>query len=72
MSKGTFRNYVCTKGARGGQLGAILCKLLRLEVYIKRGGEGVPKIVKHLFSLIAFQVKRNMIVPRQHMPFRLT
>ena len=39
--KGTFKNYVCTKGGRrGGQLGAILCKLFRLEVYIKRGGGG--------------------------------
>ena len=28
------------KGGRGGQLGAILCKLFRLEVYIKRGGGG--------------------------------
>ena len=27
----------------GGQLGAILCKLLRLEVYIKRG-EGVKNL----------------------------
>ena len=42
--KGTFRNYVCTKGGRGGQLGAILCKLFRLEVYIKRGeGHKYPK-----------------------------
>ena len=28
------------KGGSGGQLGAILCKLFRLEVYIKREGGG--------------------------------
>ena len=31
---------------RVGQLGAILCKLFRLEVYIKEGGGG-PKSRKH-------------------------
>ena len=31
------------KGGEGGQLGAILCKLFRLEVYIKRG-EGVKNL----------------------------
>ena len=28
------------KGGEGGKLGAILCKLFSLEVYIKRGGGG--------------------------------
>ena len=37
---GPFKNYVCTKGGRGGQLVAILCKLFSLEVYIKSGGGG--------------------------------
>ena len=41
---GDVQNYVCTKGGGGGQLGAILCKLFRLEVYIKRG-EGVKNLV---------------------------
>ena len=43
FGKGTFRNYVCTKGGGGGQLGEILCKLFRLEVYSMRG-EGVKNL----------------------------
>ena len=38
--KGTFRNYVYTKGGRGGQIRVIFCKLLGLEVYNKEGGGG--------------------------------
>ena len=46
--RGRSETTFAQRGGRGGQLGAILCKLFRLEVYIKRWGEGskISKICK--------------------------
>ena len=40
MVRGRSETTFAQRGGGGGQLGAILCKLFRLEVYIKRGGGG--------------------------------
>ena len=45
-SLGDVQKLRLHKGGEGGQLGTILCKLFRLEVYIKRG-EGV-KILENM------------------------
>ena len=67
MIRGRSETTFAQRG-EGGQLGAILCKLFRLEVYIKRGGGGQKSrkyanvvYVRPLNEFFSRKIKRNKI-----------